>query len=71
MPAERSLDVVAALVCGAVFGPRLTGRSGCPESRVQDVLDVVFNGILSDATQATAGCQVPPTSAASEGPPQE
>jgi AcrR family transcriptional regulator len=71
VPAERSLDVVAALVCGAVFGPRLTARGGCPESRVQDVLDVVFNGILSDAAQATAGCQVPPTSAASEGPPQE
>jgi hypothetical protein len=33
---------------------------------------VVFNGILSDAAQATAGCRVPsvmPTSAASEGPP--
>jgi AcrR family transcriptional regulator len=71
MPAERSLDVVGALVCGAVFGPFLTGRGGCPESWVQDVLDVVFNGILSDAAQATAGGRVPsamPTSAASEGP---
>ena len=35
-------------------------------------LAVVFNGILSDAAQATAGRRVPsvmPTSAASEGPP--
>jgi hypothetical protein len=64
---------VGALVCGAVFGPCLTGRGGCPQSRVQDVLDVVFNGILSDAAQPTAGVRVPsamPTRAASDGPPQ-
>ena len=74
MPAERSLDVVGALVCGAVFGPCLTGRGGSPENRVQDVLDVVFNGIPSDATPAATGCRVPsarPTSAASEGPPPQ
>jgi AcrR family transcriptional regulator len=72
MPAERSLDVVGALVCGAVFGRRLTECGGGPESWIQDVLDVVFNGILSDAAPATAGCRVPstmPASAASEGPP--
>jgi AcrR family transcriptional regulator len=71
-PAERSLDLVSVVVCGAVFGRCLTGRGGCPESWVQDILDVVFNGILSDAAKATAGCRVPsvmPTSAASEGPP--
>jgi AcrR family transcriptional regulator len=71
MLAERSLDVVGVLVCGAVFGRGLTGGGGGLESWVQDVLDVVFNGIPSDAAQATAGCRVPsamPTSAASEGP---
>ena len=73
MPAERSLDVVGALVCGAVFGCRLTEYGGGPESWVQDVLDIVFNGILSDATQAPAGGQVPsamPTGAACENSPQ-
>jgi AcrR family transcriptional regulator len=73
MPAERSLDVVGALVCGAVVGCRLTGYGGGPESWVQDVLDIVFNGILSDATQAPAGGQVPsamPTGAACENSPQ-
>jgi hypothetical protein len=43
-----------------------------PESWAQDVHDVVFDGILSDAAQAAAGCRVPsamPTSGASEGPP--
>jgi AcrR family transcriptional regulator len=67
MPAERSLEVVGVLVCGAVFGRGLTGCGGGAESWVQDVLDVVFNGILNDA----AGGRVPsakPTPAASEAP---
>jgi AcrR family transcriptional regulator len=67
MPAERSLDVVGVLVCGAVFRRGLAECGEGPESWVQDVLDVVFNGILSDA----AGGRVPsamPTPAASEGP---
>jgi AcrR family transcriptional regulator len=71
LPAERSLDVVGALVCGAVFGRGLTECGGGPESWVQDVLDVVFNGILSDAATATVGGRAPssmPTPAASEGP---
>jgi AcrR family transcriptional regulator len=71
MPAERSLDVVGVLVCGAVFGRGLTACGGGPESWVQDVLDVVFNGILSDAARAPAGGRVPsvmPTPAASEAP---
>jgi AcrR family transcriptional regulator len=73
MPAERALDVVGMLVCGAVFGLGLTECGGGPESRVEDVLDIVFNGILSDPTQAPAGGRVPsamPTRAANEGPPQ-
>jgi AcrR family transcriptional regulator len=73
MPAERSLDVMSVLVCGAVFGRGLTECGQGTESWVQDVLDVVFNGILSDAAQPTAGVRVPsamPTRAASDGPPQ-
>jgi AcrR family transcriptional regulator len=74
MPAERSLDVVGVLVCGAVLGRYITECVGGPESWIQDVLDIFFNGILSDAARATAGCRVPsamPVSEASEGPPQE
>ncbi len=74
MPAERSLDVVGALVCGAVFGGGLAESGRAPECWVQDVLDVVLNGILSHAAQSTAGCRVAsamPASAASEGPPEE
>ena len=71
MPAERSLDVVGVLVCGAVFGRGLTACGGGPESWVQDVLDVVFTGILSDAARAPAGGRAPsamPAPAASEAP---
>jgi AcrR family transcriptional regulator len=71
MPAKRSLNVVGALVCGAVFGRGLTESGRGPESWVQDVLDVVFNGILNDEAPAAAGCGVPsamPASAASKGP---
>jgi hypothetical protein len=74
MPAERSLDVMGALVCGAVFGRGLTESGRGPECWVQDVLDVILNGILSDAARATAGCPLPsemPTSATSEGSPEE
>jgi hypothetical protein len=54
-----------------VFRRGLTECGGGPESWVQDVLDVVFNGILSDPARATAGGRVPsamPTPAASEAP---
>jgi AcrR family transcriptional regulator len=74
MAAERSLDVVGALVCGVVFGRGLTESGRGPGCWVQDVLDVILNGILSDAAQSTEGCRVPsamPGSAASEGPPEE
>jgi hypothetical protein len=73
MSAERAFDVVGMLVCGAVFGRGLTECGRGPESWVQDVLDIVWNGILSDAMQAPAGSRVPsalPTRAVCEGPPQ-
>jgi AcrR family transcriptional regulator len=73
MPAGRALDVVEMLVCGAVFGRGLTECGGDRESWVQDVLDIVWSGVLSDAMQAPAGGRVPsamPTRAPNEGPPQ-
>ena len=73
MSAERALDVVGMLVCGAVFARGLTECGRGPETWVQDVLDIVFNGILSDATQDPAGGRVPsamPTRAACEDSPQ-
>jgi AcrR family transcriptional regulator len=72
MPAGRSLDVLRALVCGSVFGRCLTESGGGPKSWIENVLNIVVNGIPSDAAHATTGFRVPsamPTSAASEGPP--
>ncbi len=74
MAAERSLDVLGALVCGSVFGRYLTECGGGPKSWIEDVLNVVLNGIASDAALATTGCRVAsdtPTRAASEGSPEE
>ncbi len=56
------------------FAAEVTGAAYplAPESRAQDVLDVVFRGILSDAAQAASGSRVPSAKlipAASEGPP--
>ena len=72
--AERSLDVLGALVCGSVFGRYLTECGGGPEGWIRDVLDAVLNGIPTDAAQATAGCPLPsdmPTSAPGERSPEE
>jgi AcrR family transcriptional regulator len=63
MPAERSFEVVSALVCGAVFGGGLTESGRGPESWMQDALDVVFNGILSDAAKPAAGYRGPSATA--------
>ncbi len=64
----------AAVVLEAVFGRGLTESGRGPDSWVRDVLDVILNGIPTDAAQATDGCPLPsdmPTSAASEGSPHE
>ena len=66
MPAERSLDVVSEVVCGAALTSCLAGRGACLESRVQDVLDIVFDGILGDAGRAKWGRPGPPAAPATE-----
>jgi hypothetical protein len=62
---DTLLEAFAAKVTGAAYPI-------AAESRAQDVLDVVFSGILSDAAQAASGSRVPSamlSSAASEAPP--
>ncbi len=62
---DTLLEAFAAEVTGAAYPI-------APETWAQDVLDVVFCGILSDAPQAAAWSRVPsamPILAASEGPP--
>lgn len=48
MPVERILDVVGDLLYGTMFTNYFSGRQKSVEAQAQDILDVIFNGILSD-----------------------
>lgn len=49
MPVERITDVLSDLVYGTMFTNYFTGQRKPFEAQAQDILDVVFHGILSDA----------------------
>jgi AcrR family transcriptional regulator len=48
MPVERITDVLSDLVYGTMFTNYFAGPRKPPEAQAQDILDVVFRGILSD-----------------------
>jgi AcrR family transcriptional regulator len=49
VPVERITDVVSNLLYGCMFTNYFAGRRGPVENQVQDILDIVFNGILSES----------------------
>jgi AcrR family transcriptional regulator len=49
MPAERIFRVVSDLLYGTMFTNYFAGRQQPFEAQAQDILDVVYRGILSDA----------------------
>ena len=49
MPVERITDVISQLVYGTMFTNYFTGQRKSPEAQAEEILDVVFHGILSDA----------------------
>jgi AcrR family transcriptional regulator len=49
MSVERITDVMSDLLYGTMFTNYFTGPRKAPEEQAHDILDVVFNGILSDA----------------------
>lgn len=49
VPPERFFAVVGDLLYGTILTNLLTGRPADPDAQARDVLDVVLNGILSDA----------------------
>ena len=49
MPVERITDVMSDLVYGTMFTNYFTGQRKAFEAQAQDILDIVFHGILSDA----------------------
>jgi AcrR family transcriptional regulator len=48
MPVERITDVLSNLVYGTMFSNYFTGNQHSFEAQADDILDVVFHGILSD-----------------------
>lgn len=49
MPLERFFNVIGDLLYGTILTNLLTGRPADPVGQADDVLDVVFHGILTDA----------------------
>ena len=49
VPVERITDVVSNLLYGVMFTNYFAGRRGPVEDQVQDILDIVFHGILSES----------------------
>ena len=49
MPVDRILDVLGDLLYGTMFTNYFSGRQTSLEVQAQDILDVVFHGILSEA----------------------
>jgi AcrR family transcriptional regulator len=48
MPVERVIDVLGDVLYGTMFTNHFAGRDKAHQIQAQDVLDVMFNGILSE-----------------------
>jgi AcrR family transcriptional regulator len=48
MPVERITDTIGNLVYGTMYCNYFTGNQKPPEVQAQEILDIVFHGILSD-----------------------
>jgi len=55
MPAERITDVVGDLLYGTIFTNYFTGRAKSVEGQAQDIIDLVFNGILTEQGKQALG----------------
>src|SRR5581483_1927747 len=55
MPVERITDVIGNLLYGTMFTNYFLGERPCVEKQANDILDVVFYGILSDAEREKSG----------------
>lgn len=55
VPVERITDVISDLLYGTILTNDFAGRGKPPGAQAQDVLDVIFHGILSDAERARPG----------------
>lgn len=53
IPVEQIVDVIGDLLYGAMFVNYIAGRRRPPERVAEQILDIVFRGILSDAERRT------------------
>ena len=49
IPVERITNVVGDLLYGTIFTNYFAGPRQSPEAQAQDILDIVFGGILTDS----------------------
>lgn len=59
MPVERITDVINHLLYGTMFTNYFTGEHPPFEQQAQDIIDVVFHGILSNAERSPVGSAPP------------
>ncbi len=58
MPVERISDVIGNLLYGTMFTNYFLGERPCVEKQANDILDVVFFGVLSDAEREKVGSRL-------------
>ena len=51
IPVDRIVDVVGALLYGAMFTNYFTGPLKSAEEQTRDILDIIFHGILTDSQE--------------------
>jgi AcrR family transcriptional regulator len=68
MPIDRILDVITDLLYGTIFNNYFAGREKPLEDQVQDILDVLFRGILGDSERARLEPGTSPAAASETGP---
>jgi AcrR family transcriptional regulator len=52
IPVERITDVLSDLLYGTMFTNYFVGRNRSPEEQARDIVDIAFQGILSDEERA-------------------
>jgi len=68
MPPERISDIISELLYGAMFTNFFSGRVPDPESQVNDIMDVLLEGILSDSQRLRRRAAAAEQSAKLAGP---
>ena len=58
---DRILDVISDVLYGTIFTNHFAGRRKCLEAQAEDILDIVFHGILGDRGRAKPDSDSLPT----------